>query len=127
MQRILIIEDDHHVLLMIKRMLESEGFEINLASNGNEGLEIFNKIPVDLVITDIVMPEKEGLETIREMKRIRSDLKIIAVSGGGKISADNYLETAKIFGASKIIEKPFTKNQLIAAIQEMMEGTQEDN
>lgn len=120
MQKILIIEDDHHILLMMKKMLDNKDFEITLASNGKEGLEIFKKNTFDLVITDIIMPEKEGLETIREMKRARSHLKIIAMSGGGKISADNYLETAKIFGASKLLEKPFTRQQLVTAVEEIM-------
>jgi len=120
MQRILIIDDDHHVLLMTKKMLERVGFEVDLASNGNEGLELFKRLSVDLVITDIIMPEKEGLETIREMKRLRSDLKIIAMSGGGKVSSDNYLNTAKIFGASKIISKPFSQKQMVSAVQELL-------
>jgi len=120
MKTVLIIEDDHNILLMIKRMLESYEFDIKLASNGKEGLEMFHKYKVDLVITDIIMPEKEGLETIREMKRIRHDLKIIAMSGGGKISADNYLETAKIFGASKILQKPFTRKQMVSSVQEIL-------
>lgn len=120
MKRILIIDDDHHILLMIKKMLERAGFEIELASNGNEGLELFKRIQADLVITDIIMPEKEGLETIREMKRLRSDLKIIAMSGGGKISADNYLNTAKIFGASKVLEKPFSQKTMISAVTDLL-------
>lgn len=120
MQTVLIIEDDYNILLMIKRMLEPFGFEISLASNGQEGLEMFHKLDVDLVITDIIMPEKEGLEIIREMRRVRPDLKIIAMSGGGKISADNYLETARIFGASKILEKPFTRNQIVSAVQDIL-------
>jgi len=120
MQRILIIDDDHHILLMIKKMLERAGFEVDLASNGDEGLELFNKLSFDLVITDIIMPEKEGLETIREMKRLRSDLKIIAMSGGGKVSSDNYLNTAKIFGATKILTKPFTQKQMVSAVQELL-------
>jgi len=120
MGRILIIEDDHHILIMIKRMLERYGFEIKLASNGVDGLELFKKITVDLVITDIIMPEKEGLETIREMKRMSPDLKIIAMSGGGKLSADNYLETAKIFGASQVLQKPFTQKQLLSAVQKIL-------
>ena len=127
MQKILIIEDDHHILLMMKKMLGNKGFEIILASNGNEGLEMFKKNKFDLVITDIIMPEKEGLETIREMKRMRPDLKIIAMSGGGKISADNYLETAKIFGASKLLSKPFSRQQLVTAVQEIMGESGEDN
>ena len=97
MHRILVIDDDHHILLMIKKMLERAGFEVDLAANGDEGLELFKKLSVDLVITDIIMPEKEGLETIREMKRLRSDLKIIAMSGGGKVSSDNYLNLQNNF------------------------------
>lgn len=120
MKKILIIDDDHHILLMIKKMLERAGFEVDLASNGNEGLELFKRIPADLVITDIIMPEKEGLETIREMKRLSSDLKIIAMSGGGKISADNYLETAKIFGASKVLQKPFSQKTMILAVTDLV-------
>ena len=120
MQRILIIDDDHHILLMIKKMLERVGFEVELASNGNKGLELLKWMPVDLVITDIIMPEKEGLETIREMKKLHSDLKIIAMSGGGKISPENYLGTAKVFGASRVLEKPFTQKQLVSAVQDML-------
>jgi len=127
MRRILIIDDDHHILLMVKKMLERAGFEVDLASNGVEGLNLFKKIPVDLVITDIIMPEKEGLETIREMKRLRSDLKIIAMSGGGKISADNYLDAAKIFGASKVLGKPFSQKQLVSAVQSVLGKSSGDN
>lgn len=120
MQRILLIDDDHHILLMIKKMLERAGYEVDLASNGNEGLELFQKLPAELVITDIIMPEKEGLETIREMKRMKPDLKIIAMSGGGKISADSYLETAKIFGASMVLQKPFAQKTMVSAVNELM-------
>jgi DNA-binding NtrC family response regulator len=120
MKKILIIDDETHILLMLKKMLERAGYEIDLAANGNEGLYLFKSAPSDLVITDIIMPEKEGLETIREMKRMQPGLKIIAMSGGGKISADNYLETAKIFGASKILEKPFTQQKMVSAVQELM-------
>ena len=127
MQRILIIDDDHHILLMIKKMLERAGFEVDLASNGDEGLQLFKKMPVDLVITDIIMPEKEGLETIREMKRLRSDLKIIAMSGGGKVSSKNYLDTAKIFGATRIMAKPFSQKQMVSAVQELLGETSNGN
>lgn len=120
MQRILIIDDDHHILLMLKKMLERAGFEVELASNGNKGLELLKRMHVDLVITDIIMPEKEGLETIREMKRLLFDLKIIAMSGGGRISPENYLGTAKVFGASRVLEKPFTQKQLVSAVQDLL-------
>ena len=120
MQKILIIDDEPDILLMLKRMLENAGYEIELASNGIEGLKLFAESPSELVITDIIMPEKEGLETIREMKQLQSDLKIIAMSGGGKISAENYLETAKIFGASIVLEKPFSQLQIVSAVKELL-------
>lgn len=126
MQRILLIDDDHHILLMIKKMLERAGYEVDLASNGEQGLELFKKIRADLVITDIIMPEKEGLETIREMRRIQPDLKIIAMSGGGKISADNYLETARIFGASQVLEKPFSQKTMVDAVNQLLKGSEEE-
>jgi len=72
------------------------------------------------VITDIIMPEKEGLEVIREMKRIKSDLQIIAMSGGGKVSSENYLMIAKIFGASKIVSKPFSVKEMLTAVRELL-------
>jgi len=119
-QRILIIDDDHHILMMVKKMLERAGFEVDLASNGKEGLELFKKLSFDLVITDIIMPEKEGLETIREMKKMCSDLNIIAMSGGGKVSSDNYLNTAKMFGASRILTKPFTRKEMVSVVKELL-------
>lgn len=120
MAKILVIDDEPHILLMVKKMLERAGYEVDLASNGSEGLRLFDGIDPDLVITDIIMPEKEGLETIREMKRRNKDLKIIAMSGGGKISADNYLETAKIFGAARLIEKPFSQTTLMSYVEELL-------
>jgi len=119
-QKILIIDDEPYILMMLKKMLEKAGYDVDLASNGREGMELFQKEPAGLVITDIIMPEKEGLETIREMKRLSPDLKIIAMSGGGKISAENYLETASIFGATRIIEKPFTQNEMVSAVKELL-------
>ena len=125
MHKILIIDDEPHILLMLKKMLERAGYEVDLASNGKEGLALFQNKPSDLVITDIIMPEKEGLETIREMRRIQSGLKIIAMSGGGKISAENYLKTAKIFGASRIIEKPFSQQHMVSTVNELLSSLSE--
>jgi DNA-binding NtrC family response regulator len=127
MPRILIIDDDHHILIMTKKMLERAGFEVELASNGNEGLELFKRMPVDLVITDIIMPEKEGLETIRAMKKLRADLKIIAMSGGGKISSNNYLDAAKIFGATRVLGKPFSQKQMVSTVHELLSDPSDKN
>lgn len=121
MKSILIIDDDYHILMMINKMLERAGFEVELALNGNEGLELFKQTPVDLVICDIIMPEKEGLETIREMKRLSSDIKILAMSGGGRVSSDNYLNTAIAFGATKTMGKPFSQKQMVSTVRELLD------
>ena len=120
MGRVLIIDDDSHILKMMKKMLERAGFEVGLALNGNEGLEAFKNAPADLVICDIIMPEKEGLETIREMRRLYSGLKILAMSGGGRVSSKNYLNTARAFGATKTMAKPFSQKQMVSAVRELM-------
>ena len=120
MFKILIIDDEAPILSMLKKMLERNGYETELAKNGVDGVELFKKCQPDLVITDIIMPEKEGLETIREMKKIKSDLKIIAMSGGGKVSSENYLKIAGIFGASKMLTKPFTVKEMLSAVEELL-------
>lgn len=122
MKRILIIDDEPHILTMLERMLGSEKYEIETAANGAEGIWKFKSKGADLVITDIIMPDKEGLETIREMRKMAPDLKIIAMSGGGKVSADNYLPMAEKFGAASILAKPFTKKEMVAAVERLLQG-----
>lgn len=120
MKRILVIDDEVHILLMLKKMLEKVGYEVDLARNGQEGIDLQNKLPADLIITDIVMPEKEGLETIVEIKSKYPDTKIIAISGGGRMDPREYLEPAKLFGASKILKKPFNQQEIVSAVNELI-------
>ena len=118
--KILIIDDDIQVNKLINIILADEGYEVLQAYNGVEGLNILNNSPgIDLIITDIIMPEKEGIEVIRDVKKNYPKLKIIAISGGGRISAHNYLNLAKSLGADHILEKPFSKNDLITIIQQL--------
>jgi YesN/AraC family two-component response regulator len=105
---------------MSKKMLEMEGHEVDLAKNGKEGIDMINLRPPDLVITDIVMPEKEGLETIREVRKKYPTLKIIAISGGGRLDSNEYLEPARHFGAARIIKKPFQKSEMVNAVRELL-------
>lgn len=119
MKRILIIDDEPDILMMLKKMLERAGFEVDLAVNGESGMQLFISQSADMVITDIIMPEKEGLEIIREMKQLKPDLKIIAISGGGRLSAESYLDTAKMFGADRVFQKPFRQAELITAVKEL--------
>ena len=120
MGKILVIDDEPYILLMLKKMLEKAGYMVDLASNGREGLELFEKESADLVITDIIMPDKEGLELILEMKKKSPGLKIIAMSGGGRISPESYLECASHFGAEKVFQKPFKQKEIVSAIRELL-------
>ncbi len=88
MPRILVIEDEIQVRRLTRQMLELEGFEVLEAGDGDTGLQMFAENSIDLVITDIIMPGKEGIETILELKQKRPDIKIIAISGGGRIGPD---------------------------------------
>ncbi len=121
MQRILIIEDDPDIRMMLKKMLEREKYEVAISSNGVEGLKIYNEASFDLVITDLVMPEKEGIETIAELKKINATVKIIAISGGGYGGLENYLQMAKAFGAHYAIAKPFEMSTLLAAVRDLFQ------
>ena len=119
--KILVIDDDNDVRRLICKMLQAEGYEILEASNGIEGLQTVKKESgIELVITDLIMPEKEGLETIRELRKDFSHIKIMAISGGGKIDSENYLVIAKGFGADLALNKPFTRQELLDSIKKLL-------
>ena len=116
MAKILVLDDELSILLMLKKMLERAGHEVETALNGKDGMELFEKNKPDLLITDIIMPEKEGLETIIEVKKKYPELKIIAISGGGRIGPDGYLPGAKLFGADLVFQKPLVHTEFLQAV-----------
>jgi CheY-like chemotaxis protein len=120
MKRILVIDDDDHVRTMLRHMLERVGYDVVEARNGEVGVRIFRAHPADLIITDIFMPEKEGLETIRELVRDFPSAKIIAISGGGISGALSYLPLARSFGALCTIAKPFDRRELLEAVRKLL-------
>lgn len=120
MASILIVDDDQQIRKLLVRLLEKEGHQVGVASNGIEAVKQYSGNQVDLVITDIVMPEKEGIETIMDLKRIDPQVKIIAISGGGKVNADHYLKMAQSLGAQETIEKPIEKNHLLKKINAVL-------
>jgi DNA-binding response OmpR family regulator len=120
MARILLIEDDDSVRYMLGQTLTHFGHTVIEARNGKEGLELFQSASADLVITDIVMPEKEGLEVLMALRKEQPPVKIIAMSGGGRGVAADYLRAAKLMGAAKVLTKPFSTDVLIAAINEVL-------
>ena len=122
MALILVIEDDEQYRNMLRHILEREGHEVMDASNGMEGIRAFKERPADLIITDIIMPNKGGVETIEELRRDFPDVKIIAISGGGKGKPEEYLKLAKEAGANRTLKKTFEWEGLIETIQELLTG-----
>lgn len=120
MARILIIDDDVQILDMLRQILKSEGYEVVEAADGREGIRLYREDPADLIITDIIMPEKEGIETIIEFKRDFPDVKIIAISGGGRIGPEEYLPMAEMLGAKRTFSKPVEREELLEAIRELI-------
>lgn len=120
MARILVIDDDAQFRSMIRTLLERQGYVVVEASDGEEGIKLFEGQGADLIITDIVMPNKEGLETIMELRRKVPRPKIIAVSGGGRIGPESYLHLAEKFGAVKVFSKPFDLKAFLQAVQEAL-------
>lgn len=113
MNTILIIDDDPQILALYRVLLEREGYRIFEAMDGDAGIEICRRQRIDLVITDIIMPGKEGLETIMDLRQEFPDVGIIAVSGGGRLSPDSYLPLAAKMGAQRTLAKPFTRQELL--------------
>jgi CheY-like chemotaxis protein len=121
MKRILVIDDDLQFRQMLKQALEREGYEVVDAPDGREGIKLYRQAPTDLVITDILMPEKEGVETVIELKRDFPDVKIIAMSGGGRgMDAQDYFSLVKRLGAAQTFAKPFDHKKLFGTIQELL-------
>ena len=119
---IVIVEDDVALCETMKLRLEHAGYQTRTASDGKAGIELITNNKPDLVITDIIMPEIEGLEFIRMIREVYADLPIIAVSGGGRMNPDGYLKAALGFGATKLLPKPFTNDELIEAVQSSLES-----
>lgn len=120
MARILVIDDDEQIRFLLQQMLEQEGFEVDVAQDGRIGMMLHRKNPAELVITDIIMPDQEGLETIQQFRQEFPKVKIIAISGGGRIGPESYLVLAKKFGAMKTFVKPIDRDELLEAIQELL-------
>lgn len=112
---VLLIEDDRPLLLAMGRAFARAGAQVMLAQDGAEGLKRFMTTSPDLVVTDIVMPEREGIETILAMKAARPEMPILAVSGGGQTPAGEFLTLAKGLGADAVLAKPFRAGQLLDA------------
>ena len=121
MKRILLIDDDEGARQLSRQILELAKYKVVSACNGIEATDILKKSVFDIIITDIVMPDKDGLEIIRDVRKQYPDTKLIAVSGGGNVSGVEYLNIARLFGAQITLEKPYSDVQLLKAISKVLE------
>jgi len=120
MARILVVDDEDLVRFSVRHMLEDAGHVVEEAADGVEGIARIASQSFDLMVTDIVMPRKEGMETIAEAKQMQPGLRVIAISGGGPVGQFQYLELAKQFGADAVLSKPFKKQELIAMVDDLV-------
>ncbi|HXP32062.1 MAG TPA: response regulator [Stellaceae bacterium] len=121
MATVLVIDDDQQIRRMVVRVLARDNHEVIEASDGQEGLKLFNARHPALVITDILMPEKEGIETIREIRAVAPHVPILAMSGGGTSKAMVFLDVAKALGADSALSKPFRADELIDAVNKLLQ------
>jgi len=119
MVRILVVDDDFQMREMLGVILERKGYDVKTASDGKAALQLQSIKPFDIVITDMIMPEKEGLETISELRRDYPRVKIIAISGGGRYRPEGYLELASQIGADRVLVKPFGSWEILGAVREL--------
>ena len=122
MKRILVVDDEAQIRTMLTQMLEQEGYEVQTAENGEDGFNLVRKQVFDLVITDMIMPVKDGLKFIMELIKDYPDLKILAISGGGAIKADRYLTMAGYLGDIATLEKPFKRERLLELVRQQLAG-----
>ncbi len=120
MKQILLIDDDAAARFLVSDILQEQGYSVTTADNGKEGLLLLDQESPDLVITDIIMPDMDGIEVIMQLKRSYPDGKIIALSAGGSISSDKYLDLAKGLGAQKVLTKPVDHQVLIDTVRELI-------
>jgi len=118
MATILIIDDEKGIRSLLREVLEKEGHQVVEASNGRTGLELFRRAPADLVIMDILMPVKDGMEATWQLTHEFPDVKIIAMTAGR--GDTNFLDVAKLFGAHRVLEKPFKMEDMLEAVHEAL-------
>ena len=122
MFRVIVADDDEQVRLMLRMTLEQAGYEVMGAADGNFASEMQREQPADVLITDIIMPDCEGLETIRQFRREFPEVRIIAISGGGKVQPDDYLRMAGRFGADRVFTKPVDRAALLGAVADLLDA-----
>ncbi|MBI5799787.1 MAG: response regulator [Verrucomicrobia bacterium] len=120
MKKILLVDDDELFGEMVHKTLTAFGYEVLRARGGKEALELYDPLTVDLVLTDLIMPDMEGVELIMALRRLQPGVKVIAMSGGGRNRPEVYLQIAQRIGALRTLAKPFPLATLRAAVEECL-------
>lgn len=122
MSRILVIDDDVAMRSLLRRTLERAGHRVMEASNGREALRLAAAESFDAIITDLLMPETDGIEVVLHLRKAHSTVPILAISGGGRVAGTEYLEMAKTLGANAAIAKPFEPDHLITLVEGLIQA-----
>jgi CheY-like chemotaxis protein len=117
---ILVVDDNDDVRELVCRMLEQDGFQAVPARGGREALENIAQHPPDLIITDVVMPEVDGFEVLLKLRTLVPQAPTLVISGGGRVGPEIYLETAKRLGARAVLQKPFTRAEMLSAVHQVL-------
>jgi two-component system, chemotaxis family, chemotaxis protein CheY len=117
MTSILLVDDDDLSRGAVHKMLERAGYQVHSTGDGQAALNHYQESPADLVITDLIMPEMDGLEIIQQLRRTNPKIRVLAISGGGRVDAEEYLSVARKFGAVEVLPKPFTGQELKQAVE----------
>jgi two-component system chemotaxis response regulator CheY len=117
MRSILVVDDEAEMLDILRQVLTSAGFRVVTATDGRVASSLLGQEKIDLVLTDLLMPEKDGTEVINELRKKHPGIPVVAMSGGGRMPRGEYLKIARLFGAHAILEKPFTNEQLLSTIE----------
>ena len=120
MATILVVDDEPVLLRVLSAALRDARYTVTTANGASEALKLARNTSFDLVITDLIMPDKEGLEMIMDLRRLAPRTKIIAMSGGGRNSPEDYLVTARLLGVQCTLAKPFSKEELLAAVAQVL-------
>jgi CheY-like chemotaxis protein len=118
--RILLIDDDELVRATLSAALRAHGYETDLAGDGRDVMSRFQEGHFDLLVTDLIMPGQDGLDTIAQVRRAHPDLPIIAISGGGRHTNRDFLQVAEALGATRTLNKPFVPSQLVGLVRELL-------
>ncbi len=121
MKKVIIIEDDVVIRESLKEILEMNNYTVLAVDGGMDLMKKINEFIPDILITDIIMPDKDGIEIIIEAKKTYPNIILVAISGGGRIDSESYLNTAKYLGADATLKKPFTHGQLLDLLKNLQE------